>query len=288
MAEMEDLDLDQLEDLMRNPEKIAETLADEGDDPEPEKAVTGDPDPAKIPEPEKPAPEPEKAVEESPEELERKELRAALEESDARAKHFEKIAGRNAGRTDYVERELKAIRADLSKRGHTPDETRDTDSYEEDPPERAPRRTAPETPARDSLVEWAIGKAMAGATQDFANAHPDFRESPEIRKGVVEYVRTLREQGGSDFGEDPVQVERGTMSVLEEAYWHTITQMRAKARQEFTVKRADQVRNMEELKRKSAISGAGGPATSIPTPPTIENMSEKDLSDLLEDMTRKR
>ena len=276
--EIEEMSLDDLQKLVDWPQEFEKAVAREVITPEqPEESSEPEPEPEATPEPVEPEastePEPEtepEPVEEAPkepsaEELEAEILRARFEALEAHTKKMEaKMAGREAGEKGYI----KQLKAQIEELRSGAARQPDPDYGEPEPEIRRPQVTPAEP---NSVTTWAINNAVQQAAAQFSQGHPDLQE-------VQESLQAYLQESGYDpqailLTNDPIAAGRETTRVLEEAYWHAKAATRQSRVAELETKRADQVRGLENAKKKAAISGSGG---TPPAPPVRK--STKDLS----------
>lgn len=103
-------------------------------------------------------------VVEAPPALDPEELSIRLAETEARAKHFESIAGRNAGEMGFIKRRFEELQAQIQRPA--------TDEYADPQPE-APARVPQ---GDDKIRVWAVKQAIQNAVYAFGNERPDFTE----------------------------------------------------------------------------------------------------------------
>lgn len=229
------------------------------------------PAPEPTPEPEVPVePEPEVPVEEAAPEVpaaepevdtEAERLRLLSEEMEARAKHWESVAGRNAGELGFIKSQLKAIQAAQAS-------AQEGDYVQSEP---VPGSTQP-TPERDGLAAWAVQQAVQQSIGGFEASHPDVTE---IQDKMVEYIKT----SGYDMQNvlnltNPIDAQREMSRALEEAYWHTKASVTAARRMELSVKREAIQTKAATNKMKASVS-----ATASAPPPKPKAKSQEEMTD---------
>jgi hypothetical protein len=188
-------------------------------------------------------------------------MRLLTEEMEARAKHWESVAGRNAGELGYIKQQLRAIQAAQS-RG--------------DIEEVEPDRSAPQAPPRrDGVSEWAVQQAVSQSVSSFEASHPDVTE---LQDKMAEYVR------GTGFDmqavlamDNPVEAQREISRALEEAYWHTKAVVKASRRAELEQKREAIQMKSAETKLKASVSATASTPPPKPKPKTVDEMTDDEL-----------
>lgn len=234
--------------------------------PEPEESA---PEPVENPEPD-PEPEPQAAAAEPEPEKEpepdTKDL--LIQELEARVKHFESLAGRNAGELGFVKQQLRKLQEAQQRR------PTEEDTFESEP-EQERRPVQRREPTRDDVAAWAVSQAVSQALAEFGRQHPD---AAELQEAIGAYLK----QSGYDpkdilESDSPVEAAKQTLSVLEGAYWHAKAEVKAKARQEAETRRTAQIPQVEKAKRKAVISGAGAAPPPKPKPKAFEDMSVDEL-----------
>jgi hypothetical protein len=197
------------------------------------------------------------------------EVRLALDAAQAQAKHFEKIAGRNAGEVGFLKQQYDALASQLSAlRAERHD---DGSGYTPEPP-ALPR---PESTRTDPIATWAVGTAINAAGAAFAQAHPDFADS---QNEVMAYLKN----SGLDAGNlltlnDPAEAATRVTRALEEAHSYVVRERTEKALTDLRAKKVEQMAQRRVNIAKATISGSG----STPPPPTaaksLDQMTEQEL-----------
>lgn len=266
---LKDLSLDQLQKLVEWPsemEKVIEAEQATQPLPFPEQIRPAQNDAPAPPEPAVEAvqaEEPQKSEEPKQEDIEKELLRAQIEAVEAHAKKMEaKLVGREAGERGYIE-QLKA-RIKKLEAGVSPEQEQ-ADVYREEPVQEAV------VPQRDGLKAWVTQKAAQEAVAGFLQTHPDMAE---LEQDTAKY---LQDSGFNALNiinmDDPMAASREMTRALDEAYWH-VKEARTRSRiSELQTKKADQVRGLEEAKRKATSSASGGTP-----PPQAPAKGLKDLS----------
>ena len=200
--------------------------------------------------------------------------------SEALAKKFESLAGRHSGELGFLKQRLKELE---TRQNAPPREAHEEDLY---PPEPLPAQDRPAVaePVRDSLSEWAVGRAIEDEVQRFWGGRA---EDAKLRDDIAASLKARQEDLAPLLEtRDPVHASRLTRAVLDEALSDALI-ARAKARiGEMTEKRADQVRNLEQAKKKAAVSGSG--AASPPSQARdLNDLSIPELQNLLGSMTKR-
>ena len=232
-----------------------------------------EPETPKVEEPEteaEPAAEAEPTAGTPEESIEEKIRKAQIAEIEARAKHFESLAGKNAGELGFVRRQLQALQEQLLGQPRA----------ESDNGEDAPHRPPPPPQPRmaDPIAQWAVQQSIASALSQFRDTHPEFNN---LASDVAKYLSDNKYDASTLFeSADPVHAAREVSRSLEEAYWYVSAQHNARVRAELETKRADQVRNLHKAK----LRGSPTPSGASPAPPvakTLEDMSVDELRGLL-------
>ncbi len=246
-----------------------EKALDKGDDFQP--PVEGEPE--AVPEPEQleeavaeeaapeetPAPEPEEPTEDP--EAER--LRLLSEEMEARAKHWESVAGRNAGELGYIKQQLRAIQdAQRAASGE----------YEAAEPDRT---APPPPPQRDGVSEWAVQQAVTQTVNGFEASHADIAE---MQGAMVDYIT----KSGYDMKQvlsmdNPVAAQREIARALEEAYWHTKASVTATRRAELETKREAIQVDAAKNKLKAGVSASASTPPPKPKQKTQNEMTDEEI-----------
>jgi hypothetical protein len=222
--------------------------------PEPPPVQEPPPAPEPTPEPEVPA-EPD---------LDQELLRAREAELEARAKHWEGIAGRHGSELGQLRKALQELQARVAR----PEQSEG--AFEQDPP-------APPVPSRqdEAFKSWAIQQAAAAGEMEFRAAHPDAREYEADMKDYL--VKSGFDAQSILLANDPAAAQRDVNRTFTDAYW-AVKATRESARvAELRTKKAAQMASLEEAKRRASTTAAATP----PTPPvkakTIDEMSESEL-----------
>lgn len=262
--DFESMSVEDLDKLMEHPELIGQ--APETPAPEPVAEVKPTPEAA---------PEPVKAEEPAPveEDLDAKIRDTRIEEYEAKAKHWESVAGKHAGELGFLRGEIKQLR-DAQLRAPEAD----SHAYDE--------RPAPAPPARvDSVTQWAVQKSVEEATGKFLSGHPDY--DTEMHKEMAEYLQ----KSGYDpkavmESADPVWAAREAERALEEAYWHSKARRTAAVRADLETRRATQTAKAKDAKVQAAVSGSGGSAPPATPEKPVAEMSVAELEKRLVHLTR--
>lgn len=278
---LENKSLEELDDLLNHPEKMATIQPVEAPLPV---AETVKPEPAEEKPAEEPAAPPESVPEKPPEGPSEAEiLKAQLEAQEAHLKKMEaRLAGREAGERGFIKqlqdriKTLEATGARRTEPGYEP-------AVEEPTPEPPPRRPEPST--RDSVSAWAVQRSVQEAAAAFAAGHPD---SNEMMKDIGEYIAA----SGYDPKEilltnDPIEAAKETTRVLNEAYWHVQAEHRARAVAELQTKKADQMRALEAAKARAAVSASGAAPAPKPKAKTYDDMTLAELDAELQRLTKR-
>jgi len=232
--------------------------------PEPE--PTSEPEAPVDPEPEAPAEEavPEVPVPEPEVDTESERLRLLSEELEARAKHWESVAGRNAGELGFIKSQLKAIQAAQMA----------AQAGDYAPSEPAPGSTQ-SVPQRDGLAEWAVQQAVQQSVSGFEASHPDVTE---IQDKMVEYIKTSGYDMQSVLAmSNPIDAQHEMNRALEEAYWHTKAAVVATRRAELSVKREAIQTKAATNKMKASVSATASAPPPKPKAKTQDEMTDAEL-----------
>lgn len=263
---MSDFDPTQMSD-----EELEAALSQGGDFVPPVPA--GEPEPPKEETPEEPESQPEAEVAAEPEATEKVEdveaerLRLLTEELNARAKHWESVAGRNAGELGFIKSQLKAIQdAQRQPRAEDYQEASDTQV-----PTQAP------APRRDGLAEWAVQQAVAQTVGAFESSHPDVKD---VQDQMTEYIKN----SGYDMRnvlqmDNPVEAQREVSRALEEAYWHSKAAVNAARRTELEAKREAIQTKAAANKLKASVSATASAPPPKPKSKTQAEMTDKELEE---------
>ena len=230
-----------------------------------------EPSPEEMPVPEVPTTEPEPATppepvvpEETEANLEAERLRLLAEELEAKSKHWESVAGRNAGELGFIKSQLKAIQAAQAA----------AQAGEYVPSEPALGSTQP-VPQRDGLAEWAVQQAVQQSVSGFEASHPDVTE---IQDKMVEYIKT----SGYDMQSvlsmtNPIDAQREMNRALEEAYWHTKASVVATRRAELSAKREAIQTKAATNKMKASVSATASAPAPKPKTKTVDEMTDDEI-----------
>ena len=210
------------------------------------------PDASPSPKPEEPKPTQPEA---QPEDLELDILKARLEETEARLAKQEKLAGRQAGEIGFKQQQkIRELEEEVERlQGRI--------AVEEDQPEPSPepkRRVATRS-MPDAATTYLVGMAVNNAGQAFFNAYP---EAQELAPAMREYLTST----GQDVKvvletNDPVEAARRTTMLFEEALQHAKYDRAKTRRSELETRRSDQIKGLDEAKRRATLSGSG--STSV-------------------------
>ena len=235
----------------------------------PESEPTPEPEVSSEPEPEVPAEEvvPDPTPPPEPKlDTESERLRLLSEEMEARAKHWESVAGRNAGELGFIKSQLKAIQAAQA--------SVQAGEYTQSEPEQG---STPPPPTRDGLAEWAVQQAVQQSVSGFEASHPDVTD---IQDKMVEYIKN----SGYDMQtvlsmSNPIDAQREMNRALEEAYWHTKAAVVATRRAELSVKREAIQTNSATDKMKASVSATASAPPPKPKAKTQDEMTDSELED---------
>jgi len=275
---LKNLSLDQLQELVEWPSKMAEAVAQEPEPaqmPEPDEPTPSDPTP--VPEtPPEVAQEaaPVKPVEPSQEDIDRELLASRIEAAEAHAKKLEaKLVGREAGENGYIQQLKERIRRLES--GVDPEPVQ----YQE------PSESAPVQDTKDGLKAWAIQQATKEAFSSFMASHVD---SSELEQEMTKYLQDSGFDGSrlTQLG-DPIAAAREVTRMLDESYW-SVKESRVRSRvAELQTRKADQVRGLEEAKRRATSSAAGSPTPPLAPRKTTSELSLSELEARMKALSRR-
>ena len=195
-------------------------------------------------------------------------LLARLEETDARAKHFESLQGQRAGNEGFLQQQIQQLQAQLAAAiAPTSDDT-----YGDPSPERL---VVPATPALpDSTTRWAVERAIKDSAtdavagrndlylEDGKTVNPDFASIVERRKDDLLRINAVT---------DPVtagQQMRGVMGSILSEFDVTLKQ---RVREEVEKRSGDQAARLKDKKRASASASSG--SAPPPRPKTLDPMT---------------
>lgn len=251
-ADPMEMDLNDLATLINNgPEEVP---AEAPDDQPAEEA-----EPAE--ETEEPT-EPERTEEQPRTPTEIEELRAEIEAVKARAKHFESVAGRNAGRVGYLERQLAERNAKPAE-DYTEGE-RETERQGRDP--------------------YLTHVASSRAVERFGATYPDMAKDPsflEALQPMLGEIENIRRSG------DPEYIEAGIVRILEETRQRHVANQKEKFAAEVARKRADPAADLK-ARKKAQAAASSGTAKAAPKVRTVDPMTMplKDLGNLINQRAR--
>jgi hypothetical protein len=278
--DLEGKSIEELDELLRNPEKMAGIQPEQPPLPV---AETVPPEPTEEKPPEAPPVPTEPKPEEAPEGPSEAEiLKAQIAALEANNKKMEaRLAGRESGERGFIKQlqnRIKALESGASRR---------TDSeYEpvaEEPPEQPVRKVEP--PTRDSVAAWAVGRAVQEAAANFVANHPGY---DEMSKEITEYITNSGYDSSAILmSGDPIEASKETTRLLDEAYWHVNAAHKVKAAAELQTKKADQMRRLEEVKAKAAVSASGAAPAPKPKAKSYDDMTLAELDAELRRLTKR-
>ena len=283
-SSLDDKSLEELEAMLESPMELSKAPPDPSGEetPQSEQAETSETEqPSDEPESGESEPEPveqptevEATEQEAPDGSYEEQIRKTLnEESEARAKHFESVAGRNAGELGFVKKQLEELKQALFR--PQAQSENGGDDYQDPPP--AQQTTQPVQ--SDALTQWAMNQALKGAVEEFRGTHPDLADfSADITKHMSE----------SQFNAQPLIESRNPMYAaqeiqrsLEEAYWHVKVRHHQGVRAGLEEKRASQIRDL----RKAKISGTPTQTGATPAPRPVAD-TEPSIDELRRELER--
>lgn len=277
-AELEGKSAEELEAILRDPSVLEEPPASPEPPPAPaaETVVTEE---SPTPEAEETPTEPEPPAEgEAPpaEVPDEERIRLSLvEELKSRAKHFEAVAGRNAGELGFVKKQLQELQSLLA----APPSMAEPDV---DEPPRRP--VVAERRLPDSTTAWAVSTAVQNALAQFGSTHQDLQELQPVMAQYLQAqnydAKALIESG------DPHLAGAATSRALDEAYWFAKAQQQEAVRVKLEEKKADQIRNLHKAKLRGGPTASGASPAPPPPPKTLQDMSIPELQEELRRLTR--
>lgn len=230
-----------------------------------------------------PTPEPEAEVEEQAEaepasqeteaqaeepkepDYDKEHMQSMLAEFEARAKHWEQVAGRHGGEIGFLKQKLASM---SQPRPQSSDQ-----EFEAEEPSETVRQ--PQTRSDDTLKSWAVKRAAQDALAAFHQKHSDAQEA--LPK-VAEYLQKIGYRPDDIlYADDPATAERETTRVLEEAYWAVRADVEAARRAELAAQRAEQTAKAAEAKKKAAVSASGAMPPKKPQGKKLEDMTLEEL-----------
>ncbi len=226
-------------------------------------------------EPAKPEPKPEKEPDVEPEgDLDFEILKARLAEKEIEAQKWQRLASRHAGELGYLKKRIEA--------GPEPSAEEEDETEDRHPPRGGKRRAESD----DSLRSWAVKSAVKDAVRDFWDGNQDMAKESEA---IYKHVREIAAEAGSDgMGDlDPDLAQKTTLSFLNEAKHRHLMARHEERIKELTTKKAEQVKKLEEAKRKGSISGSGASSAGTAEDKTLAEMSVEDLEKLMKKMARR-
>jgi len=294
MGNLEEKSLEELEQLLANPAALE-------DEPEPETAEVEEPaepesEPAAEEEPQDTGDEPvDEPVEEPTEQvaapdtdepapelsIEDQIRKTLIDEAEARAKHFESVAGRNAGELGFVRKQLEALRQQLAAASQPAAPT--VDEYGAEVTQaQAPQQPTPR--ALDAISSWAVSQAVRNSAAEFQSQHQDFSE---LSSDISQYLKDKQYDASSLLeSNDPLYAAREATRALDEAYWHARGQHQARVRAQLEEKRADQIRNLEQAKLRGGPTQSGATPTPKPVAKTLDELTVDELREELERLSQ--
>jgi len=214
------------------------------------------------------------------------------EELEARARHFEAVAGRHAGRLGFLEQQNKQFQEQIGKMNAALTAPRPTDDtgyptgYDSVPNVTAtePLRTQP-----DPNAQFLSQQAVVGSLQSFMQAQgisytqnngESTWSSPEFAEALAERAEELKAIALSGDAQSAAhQASLVASESLAQANMKTAT----KRRQEAEAKRADQAERLKKNKRaQSAASQSSRPVARKRNPSSLKEIGTKDLRRLVD------
>jgi hypothetical protein len=266
------------DDLLAEIQKRVQQRVAEGKAEEAEPAPEPEPEPELEPEQEAvPEPNGETHPAAEPEPLTLEELQVKLAEVEAREDKFKKIAGREAGRSGYLEQQLAKLneRLDqLQKSRTTPREDEGT-AYAEagdigqvlETVDALKKRFVP-------VATYMTNQAINEAGMDFIRSTPDAQEIGQEVYGVLarDHAAEFREMAESG---DPVMAKARAAELLESAYLRVKREKLSAALEQAKKARADQATSVRKSKLEAApASTGGGKAAPRPRTKTLDTTED--------------
>lgn len=259
----DDLENMSLKDLERGMDEALNPPPVTPTEPEPAQAPEAQVEEAASPTPETPQePQPEA---QAPDDMEL--LRSELSETLSRVKHFEQVAGRNAGENGFLKQQIARLESQL----HSVRAGEDQGEYQR------PQENAPPQPTikSDPLTTWAIQQAVEKAGYLFTQANPDVGEHWQ---GMQEYMGKFNPDTNPILNSNnPMEAQEGATRMLQEAYWHVRANKEAARRQELLQRRADQTSKLAQAKQLASVSGSGSAPPPKPKEKSMDEMSFEEL-----------
>jgi hypothetical protein len=236
------------------------TVSEPGPVAEPEPA----PEPAAV---ESPAEEPKiEPAQEPAETLDPEDIRARLEASDARAKHWEAVAGRTGGRLGFLEQQFQKMQSAPQR----PVPIEEANGYDE-----APRPQPVQPPPDDPIRAWAMQQSAIGAVSSFTGKYPDAHNHAQA---MGDYVQSTGFNPESVMASgDPQAAGQQYTRILEEAYWHAKAIEADAVRVARQQKRAEQTSAVIEAKKRASVSATASTPPPKPRPKTPNEMTDTEL-----------
>jgi hypothetical protein len=224
-------------------------------------------------------------AEDEPQPTREDELRAVIEEMEARAKKWESVAGRNAGELGYLKQQLRKMQEGQVRQVLQPQQQDDDSLLDDDEqPQRQPQRQSTSPKTRDNLTSYVVGNAIREAASQFASSHPDMGE-------FGEQLRAYIKDSGNNHEElllmdDPIAAARETTRLLDEAYWHVRAEQASARKNEIAKRVAEQSTNVAKAKAKASVSGSGSAPPPKPAPKSVDDMTDDELEKALAEATK--
>jgi hypothetical protein len=186
------------------------------------------------------------------------ELRAQLEAERAERKHFETVAGRNAGRLGYLERQNREVLdrlESMSRRGDDPDD---------EEPDRRPRHAPRTAPVDNRLAQHLVQREIKDAVSETVRGHEKLigeggTYAKPFREALQRRMPEINEIVGSN---DPLYVGQEIRHILVEAVSEIVRDDTRRRSDDVARKRADQGTSIRHKKIASASAAPGRAAAS--------------------------
>ena len=279
VPELQDMTIEQIEEMfakgdgfIEEPDETTEPepVEDEPTEAEPVQEVEAESD--DTPEDAPAEAESSESEDEKPEDIPDP-VQLAIEEAEARAKHFESIAGRTTGELGYLRKRVKELE---QVRVAAPPPAPSEEDYTAE--QYADERPKPPTQApagnQSSVATYVVGLAVNNAANEFKAQHPDL---DELADGVKEYLSS--EGGLADVlsMDDPVLAAQEVTKILNAAYWKAKADHTATRRIDAEKRRADQLSALEQRKKSASSTSSGSVPAPKPKPKSYDDMSVEEL-----------
>jgi hypothetical protein len=202
------------------------------------------------------------------------EMRSAREQEwEARAKHWEQIAGRHGSELGALRKVVAELQVRTSQPAQPADEFQQQDAT---PP-------SPKPATEDPFRLWALRQAAVEGYQAFQSAHPDAKEYGD---GIKKYLEDSGYNAESILvANDPGYAQQEVSRVFTEAYWKVKADAQAARAAELREKKATQTAALRSAKEKAATSATASTPAPRPVEKDIKDMSIAELESALDKET---